>query len=155
MGEEGAQGVMDFADISITDLIGWIIGGIAALSVFVEISPIKLNPWSWIAKRIGRAINAEVIEKVDKLENDLEEMKNANEEQTAKENRAAILRFGDELRMGIIKHSKESFDNVLITISDYDTYCENHPAFRNKITEINEKYIADVYDDCLRNNKFL
>ena len=141
-------------DITLGQLIGWIAGAIVAISGIIQISPIKLNPWSWLAKKIGRAINAEVLEKVDKLETDIEGMKRANEENRAKQNRTVILRFGDELRIGI-KHSKESFDNILGTISDYDKYCADHPEFRNKITEINEKYISDIYDECLRNNTFL
>jgi hypothetical protein len=139
---------------SFGQLAGWIIGGIVAISGIIQISPIKLNPWSWVAKKIGRAINAEVIEKVDKLEEDLAEMQNSAEENRAKQNRSDILRFGDELRLGI-KHSKESFDNVLGTISDYDKYCTDHPTFKNKIAEINERYIAEVYEECLRNNTFL
>ena len=120
-------------ELTFGQLAGWIIGGIVALTGIIQVSPIKLNPWSWLAKKVGRAVN---------------------EEQTAKDNRAAILRFGDELRLGI-KHSKESFDNVLNTISDYDTYCNDHPTFKNKKAEINERYIAEIYKECLRNNTFL
>jgi hypothetical protein len=137
-----------------TDIVKWVASGLVALSVFIEITPIKLNPWSWVAKKIGRAINEEVIEKVDHLENELEEIKRSDEVNRAKQNRTVILRFGDELRIGI-KHSKESFDNILGTISDYDLYCANHPEFKNRITEINEKYISDIYDKCLRDNTFL
>ena len=145
---------MNWSEMAPSDIVGLIIAGIVALSAFVEIAPIKLNPWSWIFKKIGKAVNAEILEKVDKIEDNLLKMKAENEAQTAKDNRGAILRFGDELRMGI-KHSKESFDNIMITISDYDHYCESHSDFKNKITEINEKFIADTFDDCLRNSKFL
>lgn len=148
------DGQVDFNAWTPSEVFGWVCGGIVALSAIIEISPIKLNPWSWIAKRIGRAINAEVIEKVDKLEDDIEKMRKQNEEQTAKDNRTSILRFGDELRIGI-RHSKESFDNILVTISDYERYCGTHTDFKNKITEVNEKYIVDVFDRCLRENTFL
>lgn len=141
-------------ELTFGQLAGWIIGGIVALSGIIQISPIKLNPWSWLAKKVGRAVNEELIHKVDKLEEDVIKLRDANEEQTAKDNRASILRFGDELRLGI-KHSKESFDNVLNTISDYDTYCKNHPTFKNKIAEVNERYIEGIYTECLRNNTFL
>lgn len=141
-------------ELTFGQLAGWIIGGIVALTGIIQVSPIKLNPWSWLAKKVGRAVNEELIHKVDKLEEDVIKLRDANEEQTAKDNRAAILRFGDELRLGI-KHSKESFDNVLNTISDYDTYCNDHPTFKNKKAEINERYIAETYKECLRNNTFL
>lgn len=141
-------------NFTIGQIVGWIIGGLIAISGLIQISPIKLNPWSWIFKKIGRAVNEELINKVDKLEKDVTKLREANEEQTAKDNRGHILRFGDELRLGI-KHSKESFDNVLNTITDYDTYCREHPDFKNKIAEINERYISEVYEECLHNNTFL
>ena len=45
-----------------------VVGVLGALTV-LQVAPIKINPWTWIARAIGRAINAEVIAKVDKLEN--------------------------------------------------------------------------------------
>lgn len=141
-------------DVTVSQIVGWIVGGLVTVSGLIQIAPIKLAPWSWLAKHIGRAINAEVIEKVDKLEADLDEMKRTNAESRAKQNRTVILRFGDELRLGV-KHSKDSFDNILQTISDYDTYCKAHPDFKNKIAEVNERYIEEVYEICLKNNTFL
>lgn len=35
-------------------------GLLAVLLTLVEIAPIKINPWSALAKAIGRAINADV-----------------------------------------------------------------------------------------------
>ena len=36
-------------------------GGVLLLLTLIQITPIKINPWSAIAKAIGRAINGEVI----------------------------------------------------------------------------------------------
>ena len=36
-------------------------GGVLLLLTLIQITPIKINPWSAIAKTIGRAINGEVI----------------------------------------------------------------------------------------------
>ena len=44
-------------------------GGGSALFVLLtllQLAPIKINPWSAIAKAFGRAINSEVLEKVGK-----------------------------------------------------------------------------------------
>ena len=43
---------------------GGVIGAVVVLLALVEISPIKINPWSAIGKAIGRAINGDVIEKL-------------------------------------------------------------------------------------------
>ena len=56
-------------------------GGILlAVLTVIQIAPIKINPWSALAKAIGRAIYGEVIAKVDQLERDLVGMKAAQEE---------------------------------------------------------------------------
>ena len=51
-------------------------GSIAVLLLTaIQISPIKINPWSALAKFVGRAINHEVLEKVDKLDNEVKGLK--------------------------------------------------------------------------------
>ena len=37
----------------------------------IEICPIKINPWSWL----GNAINKNVLEKIEKIEKDVTEVK--------------------------------------------------------------------------------
>ena len=42
-------------------------GGLVVLALTViQIAPIKLNPWSAIAKILGRAINAEVLAELER-----------------------------------------------------------------------------------------
>ena len=55
-------------------------GVLLAAMTLIQVAPIKVNPWSAVAKAIGRAINGEVIAKVDQLERDLVAMKAAPEE---------------------------------------------------------------------------
>ena len=44
-------------------------GGIMALVMtLVQISPVQVKPWSWLLKKLGSAINAEVLEKVEALQ---------------------------------------------------------------------------------------
>lgn len=138
---------MNFAEMSVSELCGWIAGGIVALSAIIQISPIKLNPWSWIAKKIGNAVNKEVIDKVDKMEKDLTNMR-------AKNARTKILRFGDELMHGV-KHSKDSFDDILNTITEYDRYCQEHQEFKNRVTESTVRHIQSTYDKCMEEHSFL
>ena len=123
-------------------------------TTLVQIAPIKLNPWTWIARAIGRAINEEVIQKVDKLEKDLKEQKEYTERQTAKGCRIRILRFGDEILHGVY-HSKEHFDQILLDISKYEHYCDDHPEFPNGKAVATIKQIKNTYQKCLENNNFL
>lgn len=142
------------AHMSLAELTGYVAGILLAISAIIQISPIKLNPWSWIAKKIGRAINGEVIEKVEKMESDLEAMKTTNAERDAKNARTKILRFGDELLHGT-KHSKDAFDDMLLAITEYENYCEEHKEFKNKITERTISHITAIYDKCMEERSFL
>lgn len=43
-------------------------GGVAAIVMaMIEISPIKINPWSWIAKTVGNAMNAGVMDEIKEI----------------------------------------------------------------------------------------
>lgn len=124
------------------------------LSMILQIAPIKINPWSWIAKKIGKALNGEVVEKVDNLERNVENLRNECEEREATKCRARILRFGDEI-LHNVRHSKEHFDQVLLDITAYEQYCNEHPHFKNNVAMATIKRITEVYEECVENNDFL
>ena len=127
---------------------------LAALLSLIQISPIKLNPWTKIARSIGKAINGEVIAKFDALEKRVEHLAHANAEQNAEGRRVRILRFGDEI-LHDVKHSKEHFDNILKDISVYEKYCKEHPEFENGRTVLTIENIEAKYKKCLENHSFL
>ena len=148
-------------ELTMGELLGWGSAILVALSGVVEFSKIKINPWTWLARRVGRAINGEVLDKmdtlnerVDKLSDKVDKIEARQDERDAKMARTHILRFGDEVRIGT-RHSKESFDEVLADITAYETYCKSHPEFPNNRTRAAEKFISETYDECLRENKFL
>ena len=125
-----------------------------ALMTLFQIAPIKINPWSWLGKVIGRAINGEVIEKVEALSRDVKQNKADDDEQWASLSRSHILRFGDELLHGV-GHSKEHFDQILLDISKYETYCSEHKDYLNDVAHETIKRIKNTYQKCLEENNFL
>ena len=127
---------------------------LSALATLIQISPIKINPWTALARAIGRAINGEVIEKVEKLENSVESLNNKVDEGGAKTARARILRFGDEIIHGV-RHSKEHFDDILDDMTDYEHYCHEHPDFKNDKTGLTSALIKDTYKECLKKHDFI
>lgn len=129
-------------------------GALLVLMTIVQITPIKLNPWSWLGRMIGRAINGEVLEKVDTLTKDVAKNKADDDEQWVSLSRSHILRFGDELLHGV-PHSKEHFDQILLDISKYEHYCDDHPEFPNGKAVATIKQIKNTYQKCLENNNFL
>lgn len=129
--------------------------GVAILIMtIIQISPIKINPWSWIGRCIGRVINGEVLEKVETLTRDVKRNKEDDDEQWASLSRTHILRFGDEILHGV-SHSKEHFNQVLLDISKYEQYCESHPQYINNIATATIQQIKKTYQKCLDENNFL
>lgn len=129
-------------------------GVVFVLLTIIQITPIKLDPWSAIARIIGRAINGEVMTKVDKLSHDLQEMKATEEERDAVNARIRILQFGDELCMNV-RHTRERFNQILADIDMYENYCDTHPTFENNQSVMTIQNIKDVYHDCMKKHDFL
>ena len=148
-------------ELTLGEFLGWGSAILVAMSGVIEVSKIKLNPWSWLARHVGRAINGEVLDKmdsmnerVDKLSVKVDQSEARQAERDAKMARNHILRFGDEVRVGT-RHSKESFDEVLADITAYESYCQAHPEFPNHRTRAAEKFITETYDRCLKEDSFL
>ena len=129
-------------------------GVLLILMTLIQITPIKINPWSWIARMIGRAINGEVLTKVDNLGKELADHKEKSEERHATLCRTHILSFGDEVLHGI-PHSKEGYDNILIDIDSYEEYCDKHPGYKNNIAVETIKHIKTMYQKHLIDDSFL
>ena len=129
-------------------------GVLLAVLTLLQIAPIQVNPWSWLAKKLGKAINGEVVEKVDSLGTDIRNLRDECEEREATACRTRILRFGDEILHGVL-HSKEHFDQILLDITAYENYCKCHPGFRNNVAVATIRRINQVYAQCISDNDFL
>lgn len=136
-------------------------GGVLLLLTLIQITPIKINPWSAIAKAIGRAINGEVIgmlsevkSKQESTSDRLNEHIRMDDERNADEHRARILRFNNEL-IRDIPHTKEEFIDILADIDSYERYCEHHPDYKNNRAVHAIANIGRVYDERLQKHDFL
>ena len=127
---------------------------VAVLLSIIQISPIKINPWSVVAKWIGRAINSELMSEIKDIRKAQEESNDESAKQWAILARTHILRFDDELYNGV-KHSKEYFVQQLADIDTYEEYCNSHPDFRNSCATVAIEHIRKVYSECLENHKFI
>lgn len=129
-------------------------GVVTLVSVFIEITPVKINPVSKFLAWLGRKINGEVISKVDKLESQITAMQKVNDEQEAINCRYRILRFGDEVKHGT-RHSQEHFEQILADIDAYEIFCKDHEDFKNNKTRVTTERILDVYRECVETDDFL
>lgn len=117
-------------------------GGLTLVAVLslIQIAPVKINPWSSIARAIGRQLNGEVLDKIDENE--------------AKNARYRILRFDDEIRHEK-KHTEEHFNQILDDIDMYDEYCREHPKYPNSKAVLAIENIKRVYAKCKNEDSFL
>lgn len=136
-------------------------GGLLILLSLIQISPIKLNPWSAILGWIGKQINKPTLSKMETLEHDVKTVKteidtirDESREIHAKDCRVRILRFSDEIYLGQ-NHSQEHFKQILGDITHYENYCDNHPEFENQIAVAAIEQIKDTYNTRLRKHDFL
>lgn len=129
-------------------------GALLVLMTIIQLTPIKINPWSWLGRCIGRAINGEVLKEMAALKIELTDHKEKSEERHATLCRSHILRFGDEL-LHDIPHSKEAFDSILLDIDSYEAYCEKHPCYKNNVALSTIAHIKRTYQKHLDDNSFL
>ena len=130
------------------------VGLLIILAGLIRIPKIEINLWSLLARIIGRALNGEVLEKVDNLTSDFEDHLRIEEEERMKQARQRILRFNDELLFRT-KHSKEHYDDVLEDINQYEEYCHEHPKYKNNKAHRAIENIRKEYDTHLQNHDFL
>lgn len=137
-------------------------GGVVVLLLsLVEVSKIKINPWSSLARWLGWAINADVIkglEEVKKTQTEtrqrLETHISTDEEREVDHCRTRILRFNNEL-LRDIPHTKEEYVEILKDIDDYERYCRDHKDYANGRAVHAIANIGRVYDERLKKHDFL
>lgn len=140
--------------MSIQEILAGSGGILVILMTLVQITPFKVNPWTSIGKAIGKALNSDVIEKLDKVEHRLDEHIRVDDERNADAHRAYILRFNTEL-LREIRHTEEDFHEILYNIDCYERYCKDHPEYQNNRAVHAIKNINRVYDECMEKHDFL
>lgn len=129
-------------------------GLVLLLLTLVQIAPVKINPWSALAKTVGKAVNADISSRLDGIEAKLDGHITMDDHRTADSRRAQILHFNNEL-LRPINHTKEEFVEVLAKIDDYEQYCEEHPEYPNNRAVLAIENIREVYKERLKKRDFL
>lgn len=142
------------SELTVGEIVTYIALFFAGAATVIEKTSKTMKPLTKLARAIGRAINGEVMEEVKQLKQDLQDMKNTEDERNAKAARSRVLRFGDELTHNVHLPTKEHFDDVLRDITDYKNYCDTHPNFENDQMHETAEYILSTYRDCLKNHRF-
>lgn len=111
------------------------------LCVFVEITPVKINPLQWLGKQIFKPVS----EKIDDMDKKLDE-------HIAQSYRNKILSFQNEL-LHNVKHTQEQFDEVLSACEQYEDHCEQNKV-KNDKCKFAIEFIQDTYKKCLNERSF-
>ena len=123
----------------------WVVLVILSL---LEVSKIKINPWTWMINKIREIFG------INALMEEVKEIKHQASEKTAIDCRTRILRFGDEIKNGI-RHSQKYFEQIIEDIDQYEKYCDKNKDFKNGNTTTAIKIIKEIYEKCMRDNDFL
>ena len=136
-------------------------GLLIILAGLIRIPKLEINIWTALAHVVGRALNGDVITKVDKLTSDVNQLSSdfdvhlkLEEEERVRNARQRILRFNDELLFRG-NHTKEHYDEILEDIDRYEQYCLDHPDYRNNKAHRAISNIKNEYDKHLINHDFL
>ena len=121
-------------------------GVILGAITLIEVAPIKINPWKWLFKWIGDAINGD-------MRKDLSELKRDFEETKAQDKRWRILEFARSCRNGV-KHSREDWKHAISELAEYEQYTEDK-HITNGVMEEDAKFLRALYQERLTKNDFL
>ncbi len=140
--------------MSLFELLGGGAGALALALTLVQLAPVKINPWSAIARAVGRAVNADLEKELREIKTRLNAHIESDARRAADGHRARILHFTNELLRGI-EHTKEEFIEALADIDAYEDYCRANPDYPNNRAVLAIKNIQSSYMERLQKHDFL
>lgn len=160
---------MDFLKkLTVGELIQYIVAAAAVASVLIErIKSIPFNPWSalfsWLGDKLTSDLQDEIVsftQEVRQNQSDMndmiikiKELEKHIAEIEAERLRSRIIEFTEQCRLGK-KHTQKHFENIFRDIDKYNRYCCIYRITNNYI-RAEVKYLQNVFDECLRENKFI
>lgn len=99
----------------------------------IQIAPIQVNPWSWILKKVGNLMYAEIREEIKQLENKIDNLSNkvdGNE-------READMRRISTLRWSIINFAHILKEGQSYSSSAFDHIYDEHREYLDLLKKYN------------------
>lgn len=136
------------------------LSAVAAMSIFVEISKIKLNPWKSLFKFIGRSLNGDVQKELVNIKSlmnahgeYLKEIEMQMDMNEIKRIRAEIFAFADSCKIGA-KHTEDAFLHIIDIHDDYISLLEKYDMSNGRIS-VEYEYIMSIYRECVKKKNLL
>lgn len=157
--------------MSIGQITGLAVGIIGFLSLFIEVSKIKINPISALLKWIGSKASAQLIEKIDnnqketnkrldgierkqeELEKKIEELSLQEAIDVADSIKTQIFSFYHKLQKPGIRHSEAEFNQIIALNEKYERLVERTKQ-PNGVYEAEFRYIMQVFHQYQETNDF-
>ena len=157
-----------FKKLTVIELIQYVVAAVAIVSVFIEkAKSIPFSPWSAIFAWLGDKLTADLQDEINTLTREIrqnqsdtnnmavkiKELEKHIAEIEAERLRSRIIEFTEQCRLGK-KHTQKHFENIFRDIDKYNRYCCIYRITNNYI-RAEVKYLQNVFDECLRENKFI
>lgn len=140
--------IIDF----LKDNWGTIAAILGALGIGLEVAPIKINPVSWLLKKIGNMMNADIINELNRFKNEFDtHLKNCDLDKI-NDIRKEIVDFSLSCQRGE-HHTRDEFDRIFSRVGTYHELLDKYKMQNGKI-DIEVTYINKVYGECLEEHKF-
>ena len=126
---------------------------IIVVSIFIQITPIKVNPWSALFKWIGKTITGNACSKIDGLIDKVEKIEKGVKTNEKDRIRWEILDFANSCRNDR-KHTRDEFQHI-VALNDKYKRLLSETNDTNGVFEVEYNYIQDLYAERLEKNDFL
>lgn len=127
----------------------WILFG---SGLFFEISPIKFSPITMFLSWLGKKLNKDVKDDINKLKTDVGIIGKDLQNHKIEGQRRDILNFADKLRING-NRSKEEFDFIIDLHDGYEKYLKENNLDNGKV-DLAFEYISKKYQECMDDNSF-
>lgn len=133
---------------------------LVGLSALIQITPIKINPWTTLFKWIGNKVNEDlrkevggVNKKLDSLSKDVDDLSRQRKEDEKDRIRWEILDFANSCRNGR-RHTKDEYLHI-IELNDKYKKLLKETGDKNGVFEVEYEYIKQLYKERQEKNDFL
>lgn len=126
---------------------------IIIISIFIQITPIKISPWTALFKWIGKQVTGNTCSKIDGLIDKVGRIESDVKTNEKDRIRWEILDFANSCRNGR-KHSRDEFQHI-VALNDKYTNLLKETNDRNGVFEVEYNYIQELYAERLEKNDFL
>ena len=144
---------MELASLDLDNLVSGAVSLGVILSIFIEVTPIKINPISMLLKFIGRNINAELKAEISAVKADVQKIDNKVDNNEIDRIRWEILDFANSCR-NKRRHTREEFLHIINLNEKYHKILDERGMTNGQIN-IEYEYIEGLYRKCLEENSFL